>query len=633
MLASVRAQGLRAVRASVRRLSSEAAPVAQQSVSKLIHGRELSFLLHEFLDLEALLSSPRFGDHDVGTIESIVEAASTLAEEVFEPANAVGDRIAPVYDAETDAVVHPAEVVDAQKQYAEGGFIGMTLEAAKGGLQLPVCCAALANLPFSCANTALMSYHGVTNGSITLLAAHGSAAQQEAWLPKLVSGEAYGTMCLSESHAGSSLTDLRTTAVASGDGASYKIKGNKMWITGGDHGLSENICHFVLAKLPGAPPGVKGISLFLVPKVLEDGTRNDVYLGGMNHKMGQIASVNAGELLFGDRTGGATGYLVGEEHEGLKCMFVMMNELRVATGMGAAGGAVAGYSAALRYARDRTQGRALTNKDPGSPMVPIVEHADVKRMLLASRAYAEGGLALCLFGAELIDKASATGDARERADLALLVELLIPMIKSWPSEFGLEANKLAIQVHGGAGYTTDFVVEQLYRDQRVNSIYEGTTGIHGLDLLGRKVPMERGRALELLGARVAADCEAAAKAHAALRPHAAALGAALETFGEATETLLGVAAKGDVDTYMANSNEYLSAAGHLCVAWMWLKQGAIAADALAAGVDDADAAFYHGKLHTMKWFFNHELPKVKTAAALLSSLNDDNVQMKEAWFF
>ena len=228
-----------------------------------------------------------------------------------------------------------AAVVDAQRQYAEGGFIGMTLEQDKGGLGLPVCAAALANLPFSVANTGLMSYHGVTNGSITLLAAHGSPEQQATWLPKLTSGEAYGTMCLSESHAGSSLTDLRTTAVASGDGASYKIKGNKMWITGGDHGLSENICHFVLAKLPGAPPGVKGISLFLVPKVLDDGTRNDVYLGGMNHKMGQIASVNAGELLFGDRTGGATGFLVGEEHEGLKCMFVMMNELRVATGMGA----------------------------------------------------------------------------------------------------------------------------------------------------------------------------------------------------------------------------------------------------------------------------------------------------------
>ncbi|EGB01780.1 hypothetical protein AURANDRAFT_18178, partial [Aureococcus anophagefferens] len=268
--------------------------------------------------------------------------------------------------------------------------------------------------------------------------------------------------------------------------------GNKMWITGGDQGLSENIVHFVLAKLPGAPPGVKGISLFLVPKVLENGERNDVYLGGMNHKMGQIASVNAGELLFGDRTGAATGYLVGEPHEGLKCMFVMMNELRVGVGMGAAASGVAGYTAALRYARDRAQGRPLTSKDPAAPMVPIVQHADVKRMLLAARAYSEGGVALSLYGAELIDKMAVCEDAAAKQELHLVLELLIPMIKSWPSEWGLEANRLAIQVHGGAGYTTDFIVEQLYRDARVNSIYEGTTGIQSLDLLGRKVPMAGG---------------------------------------------------------------------------------------------------------------------------------------------
>jgi len=623
-----------AMRALAKRALSTATATASSTPhltsSKLLHGRELQFLLHEFIDLQALLATERFQDHDVETIESIVEAGSTLAEEVFYDANPIGDREAPTYDADADAVVHPAAVVDAQKQYAEGGFIGMTLEQDKGGLGLPVCAAALANLPFSVANTGLMSYHGVTNGSITLLAAHGSPEQQATWLPKLTSGEAYGTMCLSESHAGSSLTDLRTSAAPNGDG-SYAIKGNKMWITGGDQGLSENIVHFVLAKLPGAPPGVKGISLFLVPKVLESGERNDVYLGGMNHKMGQIASVNAGELLFGDRTGAATGYLVGEPHEGLKCMFVMMNELRVGVGMGAAASGVAGYTAALRYARDRAQGRPLTSKDPAAPMVPIVQHADVKRMLLAARAYSEGGVALSLYGAELIDKMAACEDAAAKQELHLVLELLIPMIKSWPSEWGLEANRLAIQVHGGAGYTTDFIVEQLYRDARVNSIYEGTTGIQSLDLLGRKVPMAGGAALAALAARVAADAEAAA-AHAELRPAAAALGAALETFGKTTETLVGVAAAGDVDTFLANSNEYLTAAGHLVVAWMWLKQGTIASAALEAGAGDDDA-FYRGKLHTMSWFFAHELPKVHAASKLLASLDTQNVDMKDEWFY
>ncbi|EGB04908.1 hypothetical protein AURANDRAFT_59443 [Aureococcus anophagefferens] len=627
----MRSQALRALaKRALSTATATASSTPHLTSSKLLHGRELQFLLHEFIDLQALLATERFRDHDVETIESIVEAGSTLAEEVFYDANPVGDREAPTYDADADVVVHPAAVVDAQKQYAEGGFIGMTLEQDKGGLGLPVCAAALANLPFSVANTGLMSYHGVTNGSITLLAAHGSPEQQATWLPKLTSGEAYGTMCLSESHAGSSLTDLRTSAAPNGDG-SYAIKGNKMWITGGDQGLSENIVHFVLAKLPGAPPGVKGISLFLVPKVLENGARNDVYLGGMNHKMGQIASVNAGELLFGDRTGAATGYLVGEPHEGLKCMFVMMNELRVGVGMGAAASGVAGYTAALRYARDRAQGRPLTSKDPAAPMVPIVQHADVKRMLLAARAYSEGGVALSLYGAELIDKMAVCEDAAAKQELHLVLELLIPMIKSWPSEWGLEANRLAIQVHGGAGYTTDFIVEQLYRDARVNSIYEGTTGIQSLDLLGRKVPMAGGAALAALAARVAADAEAAA-AHAELRPAAAALGAALETFGKTTEKLVGVAAAGDVDTFLANSNEYLTAAGHLVVAWMWLKQGTIASAALEAGAGDDDA-FYHGKLHTMSWFFAHELPKVHAASKLLASLDTQNVDMKDEWFY
>ncbi|KAK7233074.1 hypothetical protein SO694_000392126 [Aureococcus anophagefferens] len=350
-----------------------------------------------------------------------------------------------------------------------------------------------------------------------------------------------------------------------------------MWITGGDQGLSENIVHFVLAKLPGAPPGVKGISLFLVPKV-------------------------------------------------------MMNELRVGVGMGAAASGVAGYTAALRYARDRAQGRPLTSKDPAAPMVPIVQHADVKRMLLAARAYSEGGVALSLYGAELIDKMAVCEDAAAKQELHLVLELLIPMIKSWPSEWGLEANRLAIQVHGGAGYTTDFIVEQLYRDARVNSIYEGTTGIQSLDLLGRKVPMAGGAALAALAARVAADAEAAA-AHAELRPAAAAArGAALETFGKTTEKLVGVAAAGDVDTFLANSNEYLTAAGHLVVAWMWLKQGTIASAALEAGAGDDDA-FYHGKLHTMSWFFAHELPKVHAASKLLASLDTQNVDMKDEWFY
>lgn len=429
-------------------LSTHAQPSEDTAASKLVHPRELEFLLREFLDVDTLLkASPHFGHLDVETAHEMIRAGHSLAESVFAPVNPLGDRQEPVFDREANVVVHPPAVVEAQRSYAQGGYLSMTLEAEPwGGLQMPVCLAALVNLPFSCANTALMSYHGLTIGVSNLLRHHGTEALQNEWIPRLTTGECYGTMCLSESHAGSSLTDIRTRATPRPDGA-YDVVGQKMWITGGDHELSDSIVHMVLARLPDAPAGTKGISLFLVPKHLYDGdggtrgTRNQVHLGGLNHKMGQIASTNAGELLFGEHAG-AIGYLVGEPHKGLAAMFTMMNELRVSVGMGAAATAVAGYTAALRYARDRPQGRDPRNKDPTSPMLPIIEHADVKRMLLAARSYAEGSLGLCLYGAELVDLVKSDVDRDENE---LVLELLIPLIKAWPSEWGLEANKLAIQ--------------------------------------------------------------------------------------------------------------------------------------------------------------------------------------------
>ncbi|KAJ1460191.1 acyl-CoA dehydrogenase/oxidase [Pelagophyceae sp. CCMP2097] len=625
--------------AARRRLSTAAAPAVSttswENPSKLVHPRELRFLLREFVDVEALLaSSPSYAHLDADTVQDMVDAGHALAADVFEPINASGDRTSPFYDAANDVIVHAPGAVDAQTQFASNGFLGMTEPEADGGLGLPFTASCLTMAPFLCANLGLMSYHGLTNGVISLLKAHGTAEQRAEWVPKLVKGEAYGTMCLSETHAGSSLTDLRTTASPNADG-SYSIKGNKMWITGGDHAFSQTIVHMVLAKLPGAPAGVKGLSLFLVPKHMADGSRNDVYVGGLNHKMGQVSSVNAGELLFGDKTGGAIGHLVGKPHQGLGCMFTMMNELRVTVGLTAAMCGVAGYVAALRYARDRPQGRPLASKDPTSPMVPIVQHSDVKRMLLQARAYAEGSMALCVYGATLVD-ALRTADtstpageaARHEAELCL--ELMIPMIKSWPSEFGLEANKLAIQVHGGYGYTKDYIVEQLYRDGRVNSIYEGTTGIQSIDLLGRKVPMAKGEAMRVLVKRITADIDVA-KSKPELAWAAEDLSAHLGVLGSTTATLLKCAATGDAEKFLANSNEYLTAAGHIVVAWMWLKQGIVAADALAAGSTEEE--FYRGKLHTMRYFFKSELPKVRTMTDLLASLDDTNVEMKNEWFY
>ncbi|KAJ8604244.1 hypothetical protein CTAYLR_009235 [Chrysophaeum taylorii] len=624
---------------SAGRLSTQAAPAVGRSVaSKLVHPRELEFLLREFLNVEALIARcpARFGHVDATTALEMIRAGHELAEKEFEPVNRLGDRMEP-YITEEGTVWHPEEVVAAQKAYTDSGYLGMTLaEEPWGGLQLPFCVSALVNVPFSCASAGLMSYHGLTAGVIKLLLAHGSEQQRADWIPKLASGECYGTMCLSESHAGSSLTDIRTRATPRPDGA-FDLRGSKMWITGGDQSMSESIAHLVLAKLPDAPEGVKGISLFLVPKHLDDGP-NDVKLTGLNHKMGQTASTNAGELVFGDDAGAATGWLVGKEHEGLAAMFVMMNELRITVGMGAAATAVAGYSAALRYARDRPQGR-----DPeapkSSPMVPIIEHSDVKRMLLAARSYAEGGLALCLTGAEIVDQIQHAEDVSpsERRQLELVLDLLIPIIKSWPSDWGLEANKLAIQVHGGAGYTRDYIVEQLYRDARVNMIYEGTNGIQSLDLLGRKVPAENGAALEALANQIGATIADAHKRGGDCEDFAARLRDKLDLVSDTTKTLLRCAFLGDTTRYLANSHDYMQLLGHVVVAWMWLKQAVIAADALNSGVPNGDGgdeeAFYLGKLHTARYFFNHELPKIDALAHLCASLDDTNPTMRNEWFF
>lgn len=616
-------------------LSTQAQEETVSQESKLVHPRELEFLLKEFVDLDAVLSLPKFAHLDAETAHELIRAGHALAEDVFAPANPVGDRNKPVLQPTGD-VTHPEAVVAAQHAYAANGYLSMTLSEEWGGLGLPLCLSGLVGVPFSCANTALMSYHGLTAGVLKLLLAHGTEAQQQEWIPRLGSGECYGTMCLSESHAGSSLTDIRAKATPVGDGT-YSIKGAKMWITGGDHSLSESIVHMVLAKLPGAPPGVKGISLFLVPKHLYDaedgnkGTKNDVKLGGLNNKMGQNASTNAGELLFGDDTGGAVGYLVGPEHQGLNCMFTMMNELRVSVGLGAAGTAVAGYTAALQYARARPQGRDPADKDPQSPMLPIIAHSDVKRMLLAARSYAEGGMALCVYGAQLVDRVS--GDAETAAEDALVLDLLIPLIKSWPSEWGLEANKLAIQVHGGAGYVKDYIVEQLYRDARVNMIYEGTNGIQSLDLLGRKIPRDNGASLKALATRIAATVADARERGRDCPAFADSLEKSTNLVAKTTMTLLKCAATGDVTTYLANSHDYMQMTGHLVVAWMWLKQAVIAADALDRDLSDVDQHFYLGKLHTARYFFKHELVKIDALARICASLDDTHPSMKNEWFF
>ena len=431
------------------------------------------------------------------------------------------------------------------------------------------------------------------------------------------------------------MSDIRTRAEPQADG-SYRLFGNKMWISGGEHELAENIVHLVLAKIPGAPPGVKGISLFIVPRRLVDaegraGERNDVALAGLNHKMGYRGTVNT-LLNFGEgkfRPGGqagAIGTLVGEPNRGLTYMFHMMNEARIGVGLGATMLGYTGYLHALDYARNRPQGRHPGAKDPTAPQVPIVEHADIKRMLLAQKAYAEGALALNLYCARLVDEQKTGETDAARADAGMLLDLLTPIAKSWPSQWCLEANSLAIQVHGGYGYTRDYPVEQFYRDNRLNPIHEGTHGIQGLDLLGRKVVQQGGAALALLGREIEKTCRDAGALRETVQ-FARSLGEAVARLGLTTQKLHGA---GNVERTLANASTYLEAFGHVVLAWMWLRAAVIAARRLEVGSDEE--AFYRGKLQAAAYFFRWELPKTAQWCDLLESLDTTTLDMRDDWF-
>ncbi|HWJ10201.1 MAG TPA: acyl-CoA dehydrogenase, partial [Nocardioides sp.] len=477
------------------------------------------------------------------------------------------------------------------------------------------------------ANVATSGYPMLTMANANLLLAHASPEQVARLVPPMIEGRWFGTMCLSEPQAGSSLADVATRAVRQDDGT-FRLFGNKMWISGGDHELGDNIVHLVLARVEGAPPGVKGLSLFATPKFVvgpdgERGERNDVTLAGLNHKMGFRGTVNT-VLNFGEgvhRPGGApgaVGELVGDEGSGLAVMFHMMNEARIGVGAGAVALGYTGYLRALAYARDRAQGRPLGGKDPAAPPVPITAHADVRRMLLASKSYVEGGLALVLKAARLLDDQLTHPDEATRERAGALLDVLTPVVKSWPSQWCLAANDLAIQVHGGYGYTREYGVEQLYRDNRLNPIHEGTHGIQALDLLGRKLVMARGRGLQLLVEEVHATVARARDtgdtgdtgdaADAGLAAHADRVAQAVDRFA----TAVAVAwESGDPAVALVNATTALEAAGHIVVAWLWLDQ------LLAVGEQDSD--FHRGKRAAARYFLTHELPKVGPMLDLLAS--------------
>ncbi|MGU7779601.1 acyl-CoA dehydrogenase [Burkholderia sp. PU8-34] len=608
-------------------------------MSMLMSRRDLAFLLYEWLDAEALAALPRYAEHSRETFDAVLDTSERIATDLFAPHAARGDREEPQFDGERVTLI--PEVAPAVRAFADAGLIAAGHDEALGGMRLPKLVEAASFLFFQAANIATAAYPFLTVANANLLVAHGSPAQVDAFARPELEGRFFGTMCLSEPQAGSSLADIATRAdyeCESPLGPRYRLTGNKMWISGGEHELAENIVHLVLAKIPDEHgrlmPGTRGISLFIVPKYLPGadgarGERNDVVLAGLNHKMGYRGTTNC-LLNFGEGTryrpegrAGAIGYRVGAPNQGLACMFHMMNEARIGVGAGAVALGYTGYLHALDYARNRPQGRPLgpAGKDAAAPQAPIVTHPDVRRMLLAQKAYVEGGLALILYCARLVDDARAHTDADARAEAGRLLDILTPIAKSWPSQWCLEANDLAIQVHGGYGYTRDYAVERLYRDNRLNPIHEGTHGIQALDLLGRKVGQDDGAALRALDARIAATVARARAVDGEACVHADALAQRWARVGDVTRQLGAI---GDPQARLANASVYLEAFGHVVVAWLWLDM------TLAAQGRSGD--FYAGKRTAARYFFRWELPKVDAQLDLLASLDTTTLDMRDAWF-
>ncbi|MEZ5850674.1 MAG: acyl-CoA dehydrogenase [Hyphomicrobiaceae bacterium] len=594
----------------------------------------LRFTLDEVLALADVLALPAFAAHDRESVDQILATAEALATERFLPSYRLLDDNEPRM--ENGRVVLPGEIAAALDAFRDAGFYGMTAEPEHGGLGLPRTVANAAFLWFQAANVSSANYALLTMSAAELLAQHGSAEQQRRYMLPMLEGRFQGTMALSEPQAGSSLGDITTTARPLPDGR-YALRGTKMWISGGEHDMSENIVHLMLARIEGAPKGVKGISLFIVPRKRLDaegrpGVWNNVALAGLNHKMGQRGTVNT--VLNISEGGETIGEIVGGPGQGLACMFTMMNEARVGVSMGAVAHASAGFLYSLAYARERVQGRPAEQKDPAAPQVALVQHADVRRMLLQQKAAVEGGMALGLYLASLgdIKKGGVTQDAR--TDAGLLLDFLTPVFKAWVSEESLAANWNAIQILGGAGYTRDHPLEQHYRDNRLNPIHEGTNGIQALDLVGRKAVMADGRALSLF----LAACRETTRQAGAVQgwnegpEFARRLEAALELIEQAFATIAARRVSDGATVALARAGHVMALVGLTAFGWVWLRLGLAAVRAQEGdGAGGYSAEFLAGKLHSCRHVLRERLPEGQHLLDLIVAEGDCALSMRDEW--
>lgn len=581
---------------------------------KFVSKRNIQFMLDEVFKIQFLTQYPYYEDHNQETYHMIIDTAYKIATNLMFPVFKDLDREHPQWE-DGNVKVHPI-VKEFLLEIGQGGWIQAEKPYEIGGQQIPITLKQMINYIFGAANYSLSAYPGLTAGAANLIYTFGTEQMKNTYLEKMYAGEWQGTMALTEPDVGSSLGDLATQAEESSDGY-YKIKGTKIFISAGNHNAVENVIHLMLARIKGAPAGVKGISLFVVPQYRinekEEYEYNDVSCVGIEHKLG-YRGCPISQLSMGENKD-CRGYLVGKPNQGLAYMFQMMNEARIGVGLGAVAKATAAYYASLEYAQQRLQGRRLTEKDSSSPMIAIINHPDVKRMLLFQRAITEGALSLAMQASYYEDLAKMGVDP-ERHEL--LIDFLVPIIKSYPAEMGILSTSAAIQIHGGYGFCGDFPVEQYYRDIRIDTLHEGTTCMQGQDILGRKVMMKQGRAFAYFQEELK-NTIAEAEAIIELKELSEALKKALLCLIEVTFKLLAFASQGKTDEFLADSVLYLELISIVAIAWQWLKQAITAATALAENAAEQDINFYRGKLSTCRFFFDYELPKIEGLAIRLKS--------------
>ena len=589
----------------------------------------LRYVLHDMLNVSQLCSFERHQDFDKESFDIMLDSTKAFADKVMYPAFKPMDE-APAHYKDGKIVVHPV-IGEMMKFAGENGAIGSTFDYDDGGMQLPHTIAASVAHIGECANNSLTGYSGLTSGAADLIVSFATdPSLKEKYVPKMMAGEWGGTMCLTEPQAGSSLSDITTSATPNEDG-SYKIKGQKIFISGGDHEYCDNFVHLVLARIDGAPQGTKGISLFVVPKqrIKDDGglESNDVITAGDFQKMGQRGYCTT-HLVFGE-SDDCQGWLVGNENKGLAYMFQMMNGARIDVGLTAASTAYAAYWASLQYAKERPQGRRIQSggsKDSKAGQTLIINHPDVRRMLLLQKAVTEGSIALLLQTALYQDLSHLEQNEEEKERYHDLLEILTPIAKTYPSEMGRVSINNGLQIFGGYGFCTDFPLEQYYRDVRIMALYEGTTGIQSLDLLGRKVVMKNGQAMKTLTKEIIQSIKEA-ETHDDLKPYASQLKDASKQVQDTLMHLLQFAMSGNHERYIADATIFMEMMSNVVIAWQWLRMATVAKTALVTGNTTFDSNFYESKIHTMKFFFKYELPKIYASSETLK--HSDALTIKE----